>query len=74
MTVYKPEGAGSIPDEIANVFALMRQLPNNLISFFARTFYRSSGRVPSKTISKRFHLEPLKVPAERWAEEPLKIT
>ena len=29
--------------------------------------------VPPRTISKRFHLEPLKVPAERWFEEPLKV-
>ena len=57
----KSEGAGSIPDGIVSVFALMRRLLKNHKSFFARHFYGSLGRVPPRTISKGFYLEPLKV-------------
>ena len=65
MTDSKTEGAGSIPDVIVTVFALIHRLPKNYKRLFARTFNGSSGRVPPKTISKGFYLEPLKVPAER---------
>ena len=61
----KTEGAVSIPDGLATVFASIRRLPKNHSRFFAITFYGSSGRVPPRTISKGFYLEPLKVPAER---------
>ena len=73
VTDCKTEGAGSIPDGIAAVFALIRPLLKNLKRFFTRTFYGFSGRVPPRTISKGFHLESLKVPAERSAEEPFKV-
>ena len=73
VTDCKTEGAGLIPDGIATVFALIRRLPKNHKRFFARTFYGSSGRVPPRTIFKGFYLEPLKVPAERRAEEPFKF-
>ena len=73
MTDCKPEGVGSIPDVIANVFAFIHRLPKNHIRFHARTFYGSSERVPPRTISKEFNVEPLRVPAERWAEEPIKV-
>ena len=73
MTDCKPKGAGSIPDGIANVFALVHWLPKHHKKFLARTFYGSSGRVSPRTISKGFHLEPLKVPAECWPEEPFKV-
>ena len=69
MTDCKAEGAGSIPDGIVNVFALIHQLPKNHTRFFARTFYGSSEKVPPGG----FYLEPLKIPVERWAEEPFKI-
>ena len=59
VTDCKSEGAGSIPDGIANVIALMSRLPKNHKRFFARTFYGSSERV------LEFYLEPIKVPAER---------
>ena len=64
MTNYKPEGASLIPDGLANDFALIHRLPKNLKRFFAGTFNGSSERVPPRTISKGFYLEPLKVPAE----------
>ena len=73
MTDCKPEAAGSIPDEIANIFVLRHRLLKNHTRFFARIFYGSSGRVSPRTISKGGYLEPLKVPAERWAEEPFKL-
>ena len=65
VTDCKAERAGSIPDVIATVFALMRRLTKNHKRFFARNFYGSSGMVSLRTISKGFYLEPLKVPAER---------
>ena len=61
----KTEGAGSISDGIANVFALIHRLPKNHKKFFSKTFYGSSGNIPSRISSKAFYLEPLKVPAER---------
>ena len=73
VTVCKAEGEGSIPDGIATVFALIRRLPKNHKRFFAKTFYGSFGRVPPRTISKQFYLEPLKVPSERGAEESSKV-
>ena len=64
VTDCKTEGAGSIPDETAIVFALLRRLPKNHKRFLAGTFYGSSGRVLPRIVSKGFYLEHLKVPAE----------
>ena len=65
VTDCKPESASSIPDGIATVFALYADYQRNIKG--------SWGTVPPRTISKGFHLESLKVPAERWAEEPFKV-
>ena len=65
VTDCKAEGEGAIPEGIATVFASIRRLPKNHKRFFARTFYDSSRRVPLRTISKGFYLEPLEVPADR---------
>ena len=73
MTDCKPEGAGWMPDEIANISALIHWYPKNHKRFFAITFYGSSGRAPPRIISKGFDLEPLRVPAERSAKEPFKV-
>ena len=51
----------------------MRRLQKNHKSIFARTSCSSSGRVPPRTISKGGYQEPLMVPAERWAEDPLNV-
>ena len=72
VTDCKTEGSGSIPGGIY-CFALIHRLPKNHKRFFARSFYGPSGRVLPWIISKGFYLEPLKVPAERWAEEPFKV-
>ena len=73
VTDCKTEGAGSIPDGIATVYALLRRLAKHHWRFFARTLYGSLERVPPRTISQGFYPETLKVPAERWAEEPFKV-
>ena len=66
MTDCKPEGAGSIcPIESRMVLLLYAD--------YQITFFGSSGRVIPGTISKEFYLEALKVPADRWAEEPVKV-
>ena len=62
MTDCETEGAGSIPDGIATVSALIGRLPKNHKRFFAKTFYGSSGRIHLEP--KRVYLDPLKVPAE----------
>ena len=56
VTVYKTEGAGSIPDGIATAFALILRLPKN---------NKSSLQEPFMVLQEGFHLESLKVPAER---------
>ena len=54
MTDCETEGAGSILDEIANVFDLIHRLPKNHKRFFAKTFYGSSEKVPpSKVLAER---------------------
>ena len=73
MTDCETEGASSIPDEIANVFALIHRLPKNHRKIFARVFYGSTEKLPPATSSTGFYLEPIKVPSELWAEEPFKV-
>ena len=63
---YKIEIPDSIPDEAKNVFALTRRLPKNLLLFFQE-------KISSRTIYTGFYLKPSRVPAERWAKEPLKV-
>ena len=45
----KTEDAGSIPDGIINVFALIHRLPRNHKRFLAKTFYGSPGRIQPGT-------------------------
>ena len=70
---YKIEGAGLIPDGLANVFYLIHRLPKNHKWFFVKTSYDFSGRGPPTTRSKALYLEPLKVPAEHWDEAPFQV-
>ena len=60
MTDCDTKDAGSIPDIIANVFALIHRLPKNHKRFFASPFSGSLGKDPPRPISKGFYLESLK--------------
>ena len=68
MTEFEIADHGLVADEVSNIFAFIRRLPNHHKCFFPKPLYNSSEEFTPKLIYKGFYLGYQRIPGERWIE------